>query len=310
MVSKLENLVDGKIITPLSLDDESLFREQIRRYKRYSLHFEDSWAYVLQATRNLPLKYVTKNAFLTLTVKQDDAALVIPNHFAHPNQLATIAKSLTQTVGKPIILKNVEIRSIHQFIDHGFDVYQSHEVWDAKAPYDDQTFPQHILKIEELLSLSGKPYRKVRTELNGCSRSMPDIDIIPYDPRLHFYEVSKLCAKQEERNKGTLAAHELFLAVESNGFLQSFVYAIDDHIIAYTVTDRISFVCAAANALIYDTTIPDLPTRVIYEAARLAHEEGYIFLNLQGSETRTLDRWKRKFNPILSIKNTHLIYRA
>lgn len=294
---KLEELVIG---------DEKLFRRFVDRYRPSdNLHFEDSWAYTLQATRNWPRK-LTDGDSLFLFSKKVDGTLVIPNYFSPNKKLIDLVKGLRQNV----ILKNVDLRDVERLRERGFSVYSESEHWSAEFPYDDQTFPQQILDIDKLMSLKGKNYAVLRRDLHYSRRNTGNLTMRKYEPRIDKEKVVILAKLQEERNFGTLDAHRLFFDISTSSSLLSLVFEINGEIVGFTLIDRISNTCIAYNALIYDTKVPQLASRLTYESARVAYERGYTFFNLQGSETANLDRWKRKFNPAKAIHKTHLIYRS
>ena len=100
----------------------------------------------------------------------------------------------------------------------------------------------------------------------------------------------------------------MYFDIGSTEYLLPLVFEIEGVVVGFTLLDRISEQCVAYNALIYDADVLQLSYRITLESARVAVESGYKFFNLQGSETVSLDQWKRKFNPAISIHKTHLVY--
>lgn len=293
-------------LTKLTRGDEQLFRQFVDGYRLSdNLHFEDSWAYTLQATRNWPRKYVGKDS-LFLFSKKVDGTLVISNYFSPNGELIDLVKGLSQNV----ILKNVALRDVERLTERGFSVYSESEHWSAEFPFDDQTFPQQTVRIDELMRLRGKNYRVLRRDLNYSRKNTGNLIQREYNPKKDKKRVVELAKSQEEKNAGTLDSHRLFFDISTSSSLLSLVFEINGEIVGFTLIDRISNACMAYNALIYDTKVPQLASRLTYESARVAYERGYTFFNLQGSETANLDHWKRKFNPAIAIHKTHLIYRS
>ncbi len=291
-------------LTKLTFEDEKTFRSFVGRFRPTSDRFEDSWAYILQATRKWPKKYLNGENLVLLS-KKEDGTCVIPHYFCSDEVLVGLVRDL----GQKAILKNVSPKDVERLKHLGFEEYGEGERWSHGCLYDNQTFPQQILNLDKLLSLRGKEYSRLRGELNGSRRKVKTIERRSYNPARDKDAVRDIILSQEERNPGTLDSHEMYLELERSSFLVPSVFTVGGKIIGYTLVDHISDTCAAFNALVYDTNISQLSSRLTFESARMLVDMGYRLFNLQGSETAGVDRWKRKFNPINSNYRKHLIFK-
>ena len=89
----------------------------------------------------------------------------------------------------------------------------------------------------------------------------------------------------------------------------SYVVAQDKKIVAFIAFD-IRCEVANFNCLIYDRTIKYLPSYAMMKVSELLSKEGAKWLNLSGSENKSLDHWKKKFHPITSIFRTHVVFNS
>jgi hypothetical protein len=187
-------------------------------------------------------------------------------------------------------------------LTHSFDTYGEDESWDAEIRYDDQTFPQQVIDLARVCEKRGRKYNALRNELN----SGPTVSFLHYSAEKHAGLVRKLFAQQQI--EGYYDAHAMYLNLETTEDRWSFVFFVDDTLVGFSVLDRISPVCVAYNALACDISMRFLATSITHEICVFSYEQGFEFLNMQGSETAGLDRWKRKFVPSKSIKRVHMLY--
>ncbi len=297
-----------KKVSPLISNDEPLFRAFVSSFRGPdNLRFEDSWAYIVQATRVCPLKYFSDDVLVLLTLKQDHSALVIPNYFVRDlNVLCEVVDFLSVWVHLPIILKNVGLEDAPRLLDIGFENYSAAERWDSESKYDDQTFPQSVFEIEPTMSMRGRRFADLRRD----AKRFVSINSRSYERQIDFNAVEKIL-----RDKCTLlgsnfyAADSCFLKMDPNIDIHSCVYLFEGRIIGFSLTDRISCSCFALNAVIRDYGLPVLFTTITLEAAKDARSQGARYLNLQGAETEGLHLWAKKFCPSTFIHKTHLIKR-
>jgi hypothetical protein len=296
-------------ITPLTIGDEALFRSLVRSFRSPdNMNFEDSWAYILQATRVCPAKFHSGDFFAALTLKQDRSAIVIPNYFSPSFRLVgEFASFLARTLRLPVILKNVGTEDAPALTAIGFKPYGKDERWDESSKYDDQTFPQAVIDLGRVVSARGRSYEDLRCELHKC----PPLSFRHYRIEYDYGVVEEMLLYRDRCMRGVAYDAEIhFLEMESGPNMIALVFFLEKKLVGFSLSDRISGSCIAFNSMIRDYSIRGLFTRLAYETAKVAKERGYRFGNLQGAETEGLHGWKRKFRPCREIHKTHLVYRA
>lgn len=267
--------------------NEHQYRMAIKMYRPNSLRFEDSWQYIRQATRDKCEGQMNEDSLVVLT--------------NHPRLNARVAVNvvgdiaLLDTIQGPLVAKNVSPIEVQIYENHGFRRLTKKEYWRQDQQFDDQTHPQHILDTRQIRNLTGSEHSELRRQVN----SVKGLHTRPYHKTDHA-SVKKLLKTQDRRNPGTYDSHCMYL----DNYEAATVYQIDDHIVGFTLVDEISDFCLAANAIIYDSKLQHFPGYATYVMCAQTIKP---FLNLQGSETRSLNRWKQSFNPVLSTKNIHLI---
>lgn len=292
------------MISELTSKDETLFRTYVSRYRSSdNLAFEDSWAYVLQATRKKPIKYYDGHSLLLIEDRGEH--LVIPNYFV--NSLDCLLNIL-QGLNKKVLLKNVNPEDEKRLLQIGLRHYLNEEFWSEEARYDDQTFPQVVLSLDELLRMKGKNYSCLRNSVNHAKKNISEIILLPYDPTNHKNQVLSLAMQQDNERQEIVDSIIPYLNLRSNAFMKSIIFVDDKRVIGFSLIDTISISCMAFNALVYDVKIPGLSTLITVEASRYAKSLGYAFGNNQGSETQGLYNWKKKFNPCVEIERIHLVF--
>ncbi len=330
------------LLSPLTAEDESLFRKFVKKYRAEdNCDFKDSWAYILQATRNNPQKFARDDALFLLA--QIDDGFVIPNYFvSHENVLLDFVLNLK----KRVILKNVAVADIEKLCSLGFRKYKDNETWFSfnkplsgyyrqvykplsdyfeQLPFDDQSYPQRIVNISDLLLLKGSDYALLRKNLkaiakenyDGSTLNMQNLSVRGYNPVIDKKAVLFLSEDSEIAPPGFTESIERYLDLSSSPDFHAFVFCYphkyrvqyQSDIIGYVAFDSISSVCCAYNAMVhFSDAYPYLSSLLTFETAKIAQHLGFEFMNLQGSQTVSLDRWKIKFGFFQSIEKTHLVF--
>jgi DNA-binding Lrp family transcriptional regulator len=170
-------------LTIKQIEDEDLFffREIFRRYYTTKKDFEFCNGYIMQATRNLPMvAYLDSDIiFFSKKGKDKDSNYVIVTGIGNnlTNSLSYLSKYLYKKSKKPIIIKNVSEEMGNELNKIGFRDYRRDEFWDTRAKYDDNTFPQIIIRNKDLLNMKGSEYKKLREEISLFAHPLNTVDI-------------------------------------------------------------------------------------------------------------------------------------
>ena len=156
-------------VSPLTPQDKELFQKTILKFRPLTNHYEDSWGYIIQATRYGGFKWYDKRTgslILFGRKSKEDNILVVPNFIAKISYLKDVLnKIMEQENISKVIIKNVNPLDKLLFLAQGFREYKDDESWDKYAPYDDQTFPQLVIDLNRLAVPKGRQYRNLRTAL-------------------------------------------------------------------------------------------------------------------------------------------------
>src|SRR5215469_14134963 len=108
--------------------DKKLLEKTVRQFRPNSKNYEDSWGYVIQATRYGGFKWhddKTGSLIFFGRKSESDSTLVIPTFFAEPGYLAfAIDKVETALQTFHTIVKNINAGETGAYTRHGFRRYQ------------------------------------------------------------------------------------------------------------------------------------------------------------------------------------------
>ncbi|MBI2631381.1 hypothetical protein HYW75_00065, partial [Candidatus Pacearchaeota archaeon] len=121
----LEKSPGVKTLSLLTREDEEIFRKFSRMFRdEGNCDFKDSWAYVLQATRNHPWKISGENIFIPFGVSSI-SGVVVPNYFTSHDILFELVHFFRKDFNVPVILKNVGLEEVAGLKNYGFSEYTS-----------------------------------------------------------------------------------------------------------------------------------------------------------------------------------------
>jgi len=299
---------------PIAAADKGLLQKAVKQRRPKSKNYEDSWGYVIQATRNNGFKwYDRQNKALIFfgRKKSSDSRLVVPTFFAEPKYLAQVLDTLQKELKTTkTIIKNVNVEEITTFLPYGFRAYKDNESWDSFARFDDQTYPQQVINLDSLALHKGGPYKNLRTALH----KNPALSIRKYssDDKEKVLDLFALkdgnTPDSKDKTMGMYyTSHALYASADVDK------YVICDKttggIIGFTATSNISPKTAAYVASIFKPGIKVASVWGIFHTLLIKHQEKYKYMNLGGCETEgTYNFMRRTFQPEEKIKKTHLVY--
>lgn len=294
--------------------DKGLLQKAVKKNRPSSKNYDDSWGYVIQATRYQGFKWNDPHnkALIFFGRKSDeDSQLVVSTFFAEPKYLARVLSFLQGELGtSKTILKNVNTEDVPKFLRNGFRPYKKDEYWDETTRFDDQTHPQLVIKLENLANPRGGPYKNLRTVLNR----KPELGIRKYsgDDREKVFDLLALKDNNANENMNKLkgmyyVSHAMYPTADIDK------YVIFDtrtgEIVGFTATSDISPKTTAFVASIFKPGVKVASVWGIYNTLLLKYRDKYQFANVGGCETEgTYNFMRRTFQPYKEIAKTHLIY--
>ncbi|MBP6952572.1 MAG: hypothetical protein KBD36_05865 [Alphaproteobacteria bacterium] len=297
-------------IKEISFDDVAV-RAYFEANKPYEA-YEDSWFSLIQGIRTNPRLFKNKVFFSDHPCNED--VLVVYNHMCSSYQeLAELFRDLlVATLKKELIWKNAKLNHLPVLIKYGFKLYKNEDSWNSHSKFDDQTYPQHICLIDNLKTLSSKTLAQLRQQMRAVEKHYNDIKIIPYKkenhklPCLDLVERSafEISASNAVDLRAVLSANIIYLDYSPDN---SYVVEHNKKIVAFIAFDIRNDI-ANFNCLVHDRNIKYLPSYAMMKTSELLSKEGARYLNLSGSENKSLDHWKKKFHPVTSIFRTHVVF--
>jgi hypothetical protein len=294
--------------------DETLLHEVISRKRPHSKNYEDSWGYIIQATRYNGCKWyhpATDSLIFFGRKSLTDHTLVIVTFFAKPQYLANVIKIVQNELRAPrTIIKNVPSELINEFLVLGFRTYNEYEGWFEESRFDDQTYPQQIIDLAKVIGKKGKVYKRLRNALN----KKPPLTLRPYTASDKGALVKILQSKDQlssmsyKKNRGAyLISHEMYLNAPVDKY--TVTKTSTGKILGFTATSPISSQDTALVAAIFSPGCSIESIWGVYQTACLQYNKGYKRINLGGSETEgTYNFMRRTFRPVKKLQRTHLIY--
>lgn len=297
--------------------DRVSLRDLIHQHRPNTTFYEDSWGYIIQATRHGGFKLSQSRgdfvAFFAYKSRERDT-LVVPSFFGSAAQLAQAARLACAKYGLPVVLKNIAPCNAPSFRAYGFRGYENGEMWSPEAPFDDQTFPQVLVELGGLVHCQGGNYRKLRNVLNR----QPCFELHPYLDTHREAVIELLRRKDRTARAGSgglyVQSHEVYLDGAAHG-LDRYVVVGNDRVRGFLAMSAITGDTVALCAAIFEEGfketegIKELTPWGIYMALSEKHREGYRFANLGGSESCGTFEFKRQtFNPSMLIHRTHLVW--
>jgi hypothetical protein len=294
--------------------DRELLSQTVHKFRPRSKNYEDSWGYVIQATRYGGFKWYDKKtgALIFFGRKSDiDPSLVVPSFFATPKYLASAIKKVQEALHAPqTVLKNVDPEDVKKFQDYGFRPYHKKEKWSDLARFDDQTFPQQIVDLQKVTELKGKEYHHLRKALrkdpNATLRKYKKTDRKGVLSLFSFRDGNPLLGLKKEKGM-YYVSHAMYPSAKLDKYV--LINKETGHIIGFTAISEITKQTGAFVALIFNPGIKIASVWAIFQTLAASYNKGFKAISFGGSETEGTDTFvKRTFQPVEKIERTHLVY--
>lgn len=171
----------------------------------------------------------------------------------------------------------------------------------------DWLYPTRILSTSDVYNLYGKGFQQVRQRLNQLDKTHLKTDLIQIKhDRQELLDVVYGWACQHGGENYTYddltgpsnALLELMKNADLRLYGQKILYK--GRIKAFCIYEAANNIIANEFAISADKNMPGLSELQTYEMCKRLHAAGIKYVNLGGSETLGLDRFKKKFSPIIS----------
>lgn len=173
----------------------------------------------------------------------------------------------------------------------------------------DWNYPSRIIDTSDLATRLGKPYAQLRQRLRKLNRNnikVEKINIVKHrDTLSEFVKGWAINSDKENYSLHDLCSpyERLFeLADELNGRISGLVFFLGTELVGFNMWDIAIHNKEIANqfAICSKSIIKGLSEWQTIIMSEFLQNQGVRYINLGGSETHDLDRFKRKFSPFLS----------
>jgi hypothetical protein len=274
--------------------------------------YSDAWLYFTQACRHphgkLGAYYRTSEFFVGLGSHRGHLVLVRPIGRVPSDFLRDICDIVPGTSRRSHMFVKKATPSLRaELADQAMSmgaciVDGGKRGWDPLAPKDDDTFPERIVRVEDVRLLSirqGKDAQRLRSKLRQCDKHAATLDLRTLDRT--DIEPVKLMLKRHfgGENEGAESYSNMLDILTSRheglpvGHFVPFVNRQPVGLFAYEQVDSVSVgVYASIASRLYPGLSEAMLLRLMDELSLM----GIAYANLGGSETGQLDYYKRKFS--------------
>lgn len=320
----------GGRVSPTTDKDRKVFRDFLIKEKTKT--YGNSFYYLCQAAngtgeQKLGLKFFDGEMLASIGIfNRSSLGGGWHFHIIHPTgrvdvkKLNGLTKVMLEISGNPVYIKKVSPEQQNKLLSAGFSSIETYP-WHAQAIEEDDTFPEQILDIDQVLNdATGPGKRDLKDKYQRVNNK--------YGKLLTTQDLSEENAKdaQEIVKKffGYLEIKELHISqptdydniinhppLGTNGkaYFSQILY-LNNNPIAFFAAEPVSnnAVGLFANITLHQQ-VPYLSEYLIVHICKLLKHAGFKYLNLGGSETGGLFQFKDKFSPVEYRKMHWLVYK-
>jgi hypothetical protein len=319
----------GKLVTPITIKDFSLFRKFKNGYKNtltYNAQAVNGWNPKGESKHRLGLKYYDGDNLLTIGHFQRNGS----KHFhlipceSSIQKIKELAKILFEISGSSVYIKKIgkEQRDTLLIASAFFEVNED-DGWSENAPLEDDTHPEQIIDSETILEELDKTRKQSQvkdTYVRAIKRYVDSGRL-----KVEYYDstntrqrkdalriVQKFFDIQEERKNNLSVPEDYFNIVNLKpagvDYFSSIFY-VDEKPAAFYFAERAEEIVHVYANLTLRDEFRYLSEFILIHLLQEAFKKGVKKANLGGSETKGLDDFKRKFKPIGQNKMYWLLFK-
>lgn len=310
IIAGLEN------VSLLGNSDNATFEKMLKRDN--SLDYSDCWAYLVQSTFFGGFKFFDGKNFVAFTALNPASTIfaITKAVGSNPRQaILSVARMLRERSGEKVIVKNLSEYDHEFLLRNGFEDYRDGDGWNKFYKCDDDTFPELVVNLADLVSLKGGKLKLLRFRLKQFTGQL---EMKPYDPPIDFPATEALLNKWsvdvKKRYAIMLQVDDVFLhsiSLHKKFMLEPlgtvFIFTSGNDVLGFSMIVPISSEAVALYSTVCDNELDGLSERVYFETMKKAYELGFRYCNLGGSEFESLHNYKLKFAPFTLIKKKHCV---
>ncbi|PIZ56538.1 hypothetical protein COY23_03030 [bacterium (Candidatus Torokbacteria) CG_4_10_14_0_2_um_filter_35_8] len=308
----------NKYITPITMEDFDLFQRFFKKEKRHT--YGNSWTYVTQSMygigeNNLGYKYYDgKNLSAVLIYPKIEQPDIHAFYWIRPmgptilDATDTFSKDLLENQRIPIYVKKIFKEQYDILKRRGFKDTLSFP-WHTEMPSEDDTYPECILNVKKTLTISKTvPKRsRLRRALQYYRKFNGDknikIDSI-YNNEEHAWKlVKEFFTEQHFRNPYNISSpynyyNIIYNTPNKNNFIKNIIF-YNNKPVGFSAAEIQNNTYSSLYATITIREVGNsLADYIIFSVLNILREKKKIkYLNLGGSEMKSLDKFKLKYRP-------------
>ncbi len=301
----------------LDENDKPIFEKMLKNCDS-SQDYSDCWAYLIQSTFFGGFKFYDGKNFVAFTTHTPTSKVfaITKAVGSNPRQaILSCARVLKERSGEKVIVKNLDEYDHEFLLRNGFEDYRAGDGWNSFYKCDDDTFPEPIVDLQQLISLKGGKLKLLRYRLKQFTAPF---EMKIYAPSIDFAAAEIILQKWgkdvEKRYAEILKVDDVFLhsiALHRQFMLkpqgQAFLFTSSGEPIGFAMLVPISNQAVALYSTVCDNKVEGLSERVYFETMKRAFENGYKYCNFGGSEFESLYNYKLKFAPFTFVQKKHAV---
>lgn len=295
---------------PIQYDDEKIFRAFFQKFREIAC-YSSAWLYVTQAARGLKsLGYFYQNEKFIIALGYHHEHFVLIHPIGKiPKKFFQLVKELYKLLNKPIYVKKVfedEAVQIEEILGKKhFEIVTTEEYpWHEVEKHDDDTFPEIIINIPEILKivnekeLAGKYARNIRNKLNRFKRLSLKLEYLPLS-ETNSNEIIEMLKSHFGEDESNYDAYLNMLNIlsrnQNRNIYIDFVALHNNKPIGFFAAEVLDKYSAGLYASIALREFTGLSETLHFKIFKELNERGIKYLNLGGSEVKSLHDFKMKF---------------
>ena len=320
-------------VSPLTDFDEELYESFFRDDSLQNPYcYGNSWAYICQAARYNPFKFNDEQTLVTFSNSRTPSG---PLHFIHPvgkdipQKINLLCRKIRSINSQPIIINKLRLEDYNILKSHGF----KDPVWNSNSIEElpDDVYPQPVCKLQKYFKNGdiyphGSKLSKLRGKISRFRKYQIDFRFENLTNEKTGDAMQALMAwkdffmKRYNQKKYILPVEDSYYydpysvlinkiapKIDNYNYFSLLCYA-DNMPVGLSLLARISDKTVAQYINICSNFYKGLSEFLALSTFRTAFQAGYKYVNMGGSETKTLFEYNQKFTPDSYEHDYYLVF--
>ncbi|WP_147274906.1 phosphatidylglycerol lysyltransferase domain-containing protein [Ferruginivarius sediminum] len=304
----------------LSAEDERLFMKFAKAFGRCCA-YENSFAYIVQETRSNAARYCVEGLLAVAFIKDEnsDFVFLLPPWAADTEPVTDVhvflCQNLRRATGRRVVLRRTPKQLSRRLEGSGRFRMLPPSTFTLPADLPEDIFPQVLIDVEQVNSLVGPRFQKLRNQISYLQRtcSLCAVDLDAQTQSDVPYVIHKWVEKYNARNiniertimEADPAAYDVlwrhFSNHADNGEYFGRLLYLNGDPAGFSFCGRIDRNSAALYASVSASNTRGTSNYLLVDAVGNLHQKGISLLNLGGSETESLHDYKKRYGRVKEL---------